>query len=160
MTKEVLYFRVEPRGSLYKDLVEWLIPRSDRFCLILRNSLSPAEVVSEALERLRPWRVSVEEVSAWPGTRLLGSATQYTHECSPSPADTLLELSGGLFDWIEPFLPEDLCFLTSSRHPLLVTIAHEREAYLDLTSAEEADLRANAPDVHALLERQALPDGW
>lgn len=126
----------------------------------MRESPVPGSRAADALERLRSWRLSHAEVSAWPGTRLLGSATLYVHRCAPSPASTLLELSDGLFEWVEPLLPEDLCFMAPSRRALLVNIAHEREAYLDLTAAEEGELQAESPSVYQLLARHALPEGW
>lgn len=160
MTREVLYFESEPRGNVYRSLIEWLVPRSEEFWLMQRDSPVPGSRVWDALERLRPWRLSRAEVSSWPGTKSLGSATRYVHRCAPSPVSILFELSNGLFDWVGPLLPEDLCFVAPSRRTLLVNIAHEREAYLDLTAAEEDELEAGSPNVYQLLARYALPEGW
>lgn len=57
-------------------------------------------------------------------------------------------------------MPEDLCFLASGQRPLLVNIAHEREAYLALTAAEEAAFEKELPLLYRSLSRDELPESW
>lgn len=161
MSRLVLFFEREPRGSEFRDLVNWLVPRSREFWLILREDRTPHSQADHVLASLSRWRISSDRVSEWPGTRLYSAtATCYRHRCTPSPASALIELSEGLFDWQEPDLPEDLCFLASDQRPLLVSIAHEREAYLDLTAAEEAAFEKELPLLYRSLSRDELPESW
>lgn len=148
------FFRDQPRGLLYRSLIEWLTPRSAELWLIVRHEDLQEQSVEDALDALEPWQRAVQPVSEWPGTRLLaGTATCHRYSCTPSAAAVVATLVDGLYDWQQPELPEDLSFMRDGGSPLLATVAHEREAYLELTPEEEAELRMELPAVFALLDR-------
>jgi hypothetical protein len=56
----------------------------------------------------------------------------------------------GLFDWVEPRLPEDPCLLREDGTAWLTTIAHERDAYFTLTPEERDQLLREVPDLGPL----------
>jgi hypothetical protein len=129
----------EPSGETYTRLLDWCSARSDRIVLV-RRSKTPLTPRAESLLRdLESYCTSVES-NAWPGTTLLGdTATVLTYETT-SPVLAALESScDRLYGWTHPELPEDLSFVRADGTPLLVTIAHERDGYLELTR-EEYDL--------------------
>lgn len=148
------FFRNEPRGVLYRGLVEWLTPRSAEVWLIVRDEDLQDQSVEDTLNGLGRWQRSAHSVSEWPGTQLLGGTARcYRFDCTPSVAAVVSRLVDGLYDWQQPELPEDLSFIRKNGSPLLSTIAHEREAFLELTPEEEAELRIELPAVFALLDR-------
>jgi len=53
----------------------------------------------------------------------------------------------GLYDWQHPRLPEDLCFLRRDGSPWLGTVAHERDAFLDVDDSELVELLAAVPQL-------------
>lgn len=149
----LLRFRDEPRGDLYRSLLDWLIARSDQFILIIREEpMAKSPAVYEALTLLEPWRIDRGETGHWPGMTLLaGTATIVRHRCRPSPASVLARLADGPFDWRHPHLPEDLSFLDSSGDALLVNVAHDQSLALDLSPQELDDLRRDSPEIVGLL---------
>ena len=65
-------------------------------------------------------------------------ATIYTYRLDPVLLAEFQTAAPRLYQWVQPGLPEDPCFLRSDASPMLVTIAHERDAYL-VVSQEEVD---------------------
>jgi len=55
----------------------------------------------------------------------------------------------GLYDWVQPNRPEDLCFLRSDETPWLATIAHEKDAYFELSGEEKQRLTKALPNILA-----------
>ncbi|HYZ85841.1 MAG TPA: hypothetical protein VE621_15630 [Bryobacteraceae bacterium] len=91
---------------------------------------------------------SVEECSEWPGTMLIDhTATVFTFRLAPRVIESLLHKASGLFDWLSPALPEDLCFFRFDGDPWLTTISHERVGALDLTDSELIALREGIPNL-------------
>jgi hypothetical protein len=63
----------------------------------------------------------------------------------------LADAADGLFDWVQPALPEDLCLLRLDGTPWLVNIAHEEEAWLMLPDEEYQQLVGKLPQLAAHL---------
>jgi hypothetical protein len=99
-----------------------------------------------------------ERANAWPGTTLLPSngvedATVWRYRWSAGLVDTTLQFSRGLYQWHEPELPEDLALLRNPGDVWLGSVAHEGDAWLELTETEHASLVASIPEIGALLAK-------
>lgn len=91
----------------------------------------------ELLERLQPYFTEIRKDDYWPGTRLLGHyADIHYFNCSPAAADILLDYTHSLYAWVQPRLPDDLCFLKGGQ-VWLVNTAHEHMSGLDTEVEEE-----------------------
>jgi hypothetical protein len=87
--------------------------------------------------------LSDAESSEWPGTKLLrGTARLLRYSLLADSGSILARLVSGLYDWRQPSMPEDLCLIRQSGEPWLVTISHERDAYLRMESDEWGSLVA------------------
>lgn len=88
------------------------------------------------LNVLQPYVFKQEDVTEWPGTKLLeGNAILFRFRFNLESASRLRLHASSLFDFIEPY-PEDLCLYRADGSPLLISIAHERDAYLELSQGE------------------------
>ena len=139
----------EPSGATYRRLIDYAMGQCLEFCLVLQSpsEASPSELA--ALDALLPHRTEVQRTYRWPGTRVFGSGPKagvYWHRCSREAGESLVALSSRLYDWLEPKLPEDLAFVTTNRQGWLITVAHEREAWLADT-IDVSDFRAGVPRV-------------
>jgi len=142
----------EPRGLAYKELVSRSLRHADTLLLVTRHSIDIGPSALETLERLRPFTIGQHEASEWPGTRLFEhTATLYTIRLLPEVAAIMTEKARGLFDWTQPWLPEDPCLLRPDGSPWLVTISHEKDAYLSLSSEERETLLAGSPNLASVL---------
>jgi hypothetical protein len=89
------------------------------------------------LDWLVPFRVGREDASSWPGTELIGhTAVVYRYRLNADMVEQLALAADGLFDWVEPRLPEDPSLLREDGTAWLTTTAHERDAYFTLTAEE------------------------
>ena len=102
---------------------------------------------------MKPFQIEIKRSSRWPGTELFGNkATIYSFQSLPELSKILKEAVNSLYSWVQPDLPEDLCFLRSDNTPLLITIAHENWSSLDITDREKEELEKVTPDLFALLK--------
>jgi hypothetical protein len=126
-------FTREPSGGAYQELLEFCSSHSAVATLVIRRYDSLEEDALAVMELLRPFLIETAERSEWPGTRLIGhTATVYSYRVDEALVRALQTSASGLYQWQQPHRPEDLAFLRSDGHPLLVSIAHERDGYLDI----------------------------
>jgi hypothetical protein len=154
MTRKQFSITKEPVGPSYRKLIDIAVSQSARAYLVTRvddGELSTR--AKEALALLKSESMDCRTSSNWPGTELLdgGTATVREYRCTPRLAEALSTLASGLYEWIEPELPEDLGFLRSDGSPWLASIAHERDAFFVLSEAEAADLVEREPTLSELL---------
>lgn len=153
---ECYSFRQEPTGTVYSQLVLFCVTLADRFLLVERDPECPADDrLSGILDDLRPHLLETRLAKEWPGTRLLADeARLYWFRADSSLAGKLCALQPGLFDWVHPSAPEDPCFLRPDGEALLITISHERDAYLVLTDSERTELDLKFSLLAATLEHE------
>jgi hypothetical protein len=138
----------EPTGETYREVIRCGLLYCAQFSLVLRSSIDLNESGSHFLQSLKPFLLKTERTSEWPGTRLLDDVAEvFYYELSPSSAELVTSVSTRLFQWTQPELPEDLCLLRRPAQPWLVTIAHEEDAYLNLTDDERVTLQARIPQL-------------
>lgn len=143
--QQVYDIKAEPRGDLYKSLVEFCAVRSRILLLVLRDVEWLTDSARSLFQRLEPFLLSKQKATEWPGTRLTeGQATVFRYRTAPELVRLIQDATEGLYEWQQPERPEDLAFLRSDETPLLVTISHESDAYLELSEDEHYDM------IHAL----------
>lgn len=126
-------FLVEPRGRTYGDLIEFMRAHAEFGVLVVRDGESDSELVEEWVSRSSIARREQE----WPGTILFdGWATVLEFRTEDVAGQILQGAVVGLYDWLMPDKPEDLAFLNEDRVPLLTSISHERESWMELSKAE------------------------
>jgi hypothetical protein len=120
--------------------------------LIVRPTVKLEASGEEALSRLRSHEVDRRTVSEWPGTRLRfgGSATLFEYKMNAGLVASLISIASGLYDWLQPKLPEDLGFLRADRTTWLASISHEHDAYIEL-SATEFERLDELPELKGLI---------
>lgn len=139
----------EPRGSAYEKLLTFSIHDCTSALLVVRNSVTLSKNAKNVIKRLEPYLFSEEKSRKWPGTVLHDGDTALvmTYTLDHSLVTLLSEVAEGLYDWVQPNLPEDLCLLRRDGAPWLVTIAHERDGYFELTDEELHRLRHSVPQL-------------
>jgi len=142
----------EPRDSSYRELLEGSCGPCAYALLVVRDSAADRAALAPATEALSEWLVSRELRSQWPGTILYeDEAAIYRYRLDSGLVSRLLRLTRGLYDWMHPNLPEDLCLLRQDLEPWLVSISHEREAFMVLSEDERTDISRFAPLLAPLL---------
>ena len=143
----------EPVGVEYRLLLETLLAVCSRALLVVRDSLTINSIGKQKLMSLEPYLISRDVRDEWPGTKLLsGTARVQEYIFDGACCETLCHAVDGLYDWQQPTAPEDLCLLRNDGSPTLVSIAHEKDSYLDLTSQELSCLENSCESWFKLLE--------
>jgi hypothetical protein len=137
--------------DLYNDLIDFALGRCPTACLIVRDQIELGESGELFLSALEPYLVGREKTDRWPGTELFGSEAEIVDfRLEAGSAQLLKSATDHLFGWLQPDLPEDLCFLHADHTPWLTTIAHEDEGYFILTEDEARQLREALPRLRIL----------
>jgi hypothetical protein len=113
----------------------------DRFLFHLYG-LSLAASGQRVLDELAPFLMKSEDTSVSPASATpFGTFTVFTYRLTPASADILRAATDRLYGWLEPALPQDLCFMRGAV-PWLITLASDREALMITTAEEAASIRA------------------
>jgi hypothetical protein len=146
----------EPTGKSYRDLLSFALAHCGSFLLVVRHDLQLSLRGRSVLAELRPSLRREHDSREWPGTvllRELGTVSEF--DFNANTARVLERAAGSLYSWRQPHLPEDLCMLRSNGKPWLVTIAHERDGYLELTASEVHALLGAVPTLAKCLAARA-----
>ena len=121
----------EPRNNIYSKLVDFLIKNCNAFILVKKDQLKFNENCEKIINSLKPYLINEYKSDEWPGTKLLGNyANIYNFECNLNTSEILKNACVGLYSWLSPNFPEDICFYVSN-DPFLVTISHEKTGLLN-----------------------------
>lgn len=146
MKKIVFDVVSEPVDETYRQLLARCAIYSTTAMVVVRRPSDLTPAPRAFLEKLEPWIISKEAKSEWPGTILEGFAADiYTFRLDSDVVSVLQSTANGLYQWEQPDLPEDLCFFRPDGSPILVTISHERDSYLNLTETEAEALVVSIP---------------
>lgn len=138
----------EPASDSYRRMLHFAPTLCNQILLVIRtgNRIDPHALA--VLESLQPQCLSAEERSQWPGTTLYGHTAHVRQYVLNEQSLSILSNSAHrLFEWLQPELPEDLCLLRSNDMPWLVSICHERDAFLRMTEDEYLAFRRQCPNV-------------
>ncbi len=153
MSKFVLNLHAEPKGNLYRDLIRYAVVDCKMALLVVHKTMPLERSGQEVLAQLEAFLMQKVESSEWPGTRLFGkTAWVFRYHFQLESAEILVGATDALYRWRQPSLPEDLCLLRADETPWLVSIAHERDGYLDLSQNEKDRLFDALPALRSLIE--------
>lgn len=149
-------FTDEPRGVVYGQLVEFCCMVGPMMLLVVRDPhLDPGDSIKSRLDLLSPFLLGSSRENEWPGTVLYADeAAVYRYSSGEGLRERLKQQAASLFSWIHPDAPEDPCFLRRSGDALLVTISHEREAYVLLSADEIQIVRRGFPELASILQKE------
>lgn len=150
----------EPAGIVFRALLEIAGKFSTLGLVVVRpgEELEPTAV--RLLSELKSFGdFPVELLSEWPGTKLLeGIARVQKFRIDPTVFRLLQTTAESLCDWQHPRLPEDLCLMRNDSSPILVTIAHGRDAYLVLSEEEAAEIQRHIPELRLKRDQIVVAD--
>jgi hypothetical protein len=122
-------------GDLYRALLGLACDQGFVGLLIEPPQPPLKESAKALLASLKPFEE--KRAMSWPGTTLLKEeAIVHKFVLTDSAVKILARATDNIFGWLAPDLPEDLCVLRPDGTPWLVTIAHEGDAYFELSEDE------------------------
>ena len=144
----------ELRGELYMAVLALAERYYCQALLVIRQSEPLSSIADSVLATLRTYEIHREMAAEWPGTVLhSGKAMVIWYKLVPESRAVLVEVTDGLYGWLHPNLPEDLCLIRPGGDPWLVSIAHEKDSYFELSDEEYDDLVKTIPSIKDCLRR-------
>lgn len=141
MKRKIYDLIAEPKGEIYRILLKETGPLSQRIWLVMREGLGLDSKGQKVLQRLTPYQIRIFEASEWPGTTLLNSVAKiHEYEFCNEALEVITEATHSLYGWKQPDLPEDIAFLRADGSTVLATIAHEKDAFMELSDEEYRQL--------------------
>jgi hypothetical protein len=137
----------EPRGQTYIDLLSFAASRCASFSLVWGDPFSFENSAYEIKHALKPFLLSNDRMSEWPGTILIGGHAIVRRYRITDESISLLHTAGGLYSWLQPKLPEDLAFYTAENAVWLASTSHEGEAWFIDESLRPAEIYAYVPKI-------------
>jgi hypothetical protein len=104
------------KGENYRSLIELASKKCDKFAFVQRRDMMVDEIVAmkyhnKLVKDIKSSFIERKEQSEWAVTELLeATAYVYYYELNEQTKHFLQTISNSLFDWISPYLPEDLAF--------------------------------------------------
>lgn len=161
MPEKVLHyaFTKELKGNLYRDFIQHSCEKTCAQGLVVLQSTCPVSTsCTMFLDRLKPEVFEKRYQMWWPGTILLSHDPSEVHHfrTTRNAVAALLSVKG-MYDWLQPDLPEDLCLARSDGSIWLSSIASERESFLNMTTPESEDLFRVLPKLRQMLKPDPGP---
>lgn len=121
-----MYIINDPKAQTYKKLLDIAFEYSDSFILVINKDLDTSKNLINVMNKLKNSLIEMKEESEWPSTKLWKDNTAYIYYYkTTSNAKEILENEcNSLFGWLQPELPEDLCFFKDKKC-WMATCSHE-----------------------------------
>ncbi len=129
----------EPTGNTYYKLINLAQSSCTWFLVVQRKDIGLSKTASRLFKDLEPHLIECKEQQSWPGTEIKEFALVYYYRFTKAAANILKKYSTGLYSWVQPDLPEDLCFLRDRNTPWLINTAHEGWSGIDNEKGDDAD---------------------
>lgn len=138
----------EPKNEIYRRLILFSLKFCDKFQFVVPHHINQNKSVQDIIKKFKKFQISKTEKSEWPGTKLFrGTATIYQYRLNKETITLLINSASGLYSWVQPDYPEDLCLLRPDGTPWLVTISYERDGYFELELKEQRELQDSIPEL-------------
>jgi hypothetical protein len=132
----------------YEQLVDFINEECSSFLLVVRREVTLGPKAVSLLVKLKQNMIRSDVRSSWPGTDLEeGDAYVTEYHLNEQSAKIIKETAPDLFHWIQPRLPEDLCFLRQDKSPMFFSSTSKRQAFLVLTDDEKKKVEQNIQDI-------------
>jgi hypothetical protein len=143
----------EPTGADYEALLRTVCSIGASVGLTIRDSISISAEATTVLNRLKQLGATCHRADRWPGTQLLhGEATVVEVPVSHEVIECVVGAVQSLFAWRQPMMLEDISVVRSDRSIVLATIAHERDAWLELSASEYGRVLSSWPNMQLFIE--------
>jgi hypothetical protein len=153
MSNKILNIVHDLDGDIYHQILAIGATHCALALLVVRKTIPLDASANDFLSRMQSYLASKTESMEWPGTTLLDdTAWVYQYRLTEGCIEGLKAGPASLYGWTQPSFPEDLCLLRDGGEPWLVSIAHEEDAYFQLSDEELVALLNEIPELRAITQ--------
>lgn len=153
---KTLYYSKDITGDQYRSFIHSMAQMFPICSLACQNLLMLRSRCLSALDRLRPFLISEEDVDEYPGSFGYppGAVKCLKYQTTPECVRVLCDTCSSLFEWENTDLPEDLAFYREDGTNSFGSVSHEGYCFFVFSPSELEKLRDNFPEIHANLESE------
>ncbi|WP_099189849.1 stage III sporulation protein AH [Tepidibacter mesophilus] len=128
-----------PSNKEYELLIDYASKICKEFILVIRNGQKLSKEGQKVFQKLNPYLKNSSKSKKWPGTETFGPPSSiYYYALNEETKDVLIQYANSLYSWVNPKLPEDLCFIKTDKSVWLYNVAHEKISWIE--NENESDL--------------------
>ncbi|MEJ8553067.1 hypothetical protein [Tepidibacter sp. Z1-5] len=130
----------------YTYLLKHSITKCTEFILVVVPEIELNTNGAKVLDRLKPYLKEKKKGYEWPGTQRFEDGdpvTIYHYSLNEHSINILLQSADSLYSWVQPNLPEDLCFIKEDGSVWVYTSSHEEMSWVEDESDEELNFIEN-----------------
>lgn len=133
-----MFINKDPEGKAYESFIDLAFEVCDEFMFVIRDDMPITDRITQITKDLSPYLTYSANQSEWPGTSYGGTAimTVYFYSTTDGAKEIIKNISYSLHTWVQPKLPEDLCFIKNGESWLINT-AHESCSHVKTKSKKE-----------------------
>jgi hypothetical protein len=145
---------VEPIKQDYYDLLNYASAECKYALVVIRSTMQFNVEGQEILKILAGYLYKEKQTDEWTGTKIINQKARVLEfHYVPEVVEILQMTVSGLYQWLQPKFPEDLCLLRGDETPWLVTISHENDGYFILSEQEQNHFFSTLPQFRLLVEK-------
>jgi len=137
----------------YFKLLELCESHRQNCSLVINSGALPAQSAFDFVATASTFIVGDKQQTSWPGGGTLepGATCRviYVQVC-PESIGLLRKAATNLYDWVHPFLPEDLAFYRPDGSVFFAAITHEGVSFFEIDSAEMDRVKSKLPTLDLL----------
>lgn len=129
----------DPKEETYSLLIDYAMEKCSYFSLMVSSQIDLYTEGKEVLEQLQSYLIKskVEKLGL---DENQFTTTTYYYKFEKDSALVLKNSAKTLFAWIQPKLPQNLCFYTDTDEFWLFTVAHERIGEFNISNEETKEI--------------------
>ena len=130
IAQKYIYIKKTPKDNIYFQLIDLMFDLSDSFILVERPEMDTSENFTRIMSELSGYLIKMQNQTSFAQTSIMNSFAKvyYFKICEETKA-ILLKYSNSLYDWVQPNLPENICFSSNGRY-LLTSKTQEQNCTL------------------------------
>lgn len=130
-----------PKEETYSLLIDYSMEKSKYFTLMVSEQLDLSMDGKKVLDKLKSFFIKSERKKF--GLDEKQAITTYYYKCGKDSALVLKNSANTLFSWVQPRLPQDLCFYNDMDDCWLLTVAHEGIGEFNVSDVEIQEIMRN-----------------
>ncbi len=140
-----IVIKKEPRGKEYRKLIQYAFDVCEAFVLAVQKKILIHYPEPEILKKLEPYKIDEGTAVYYPNIEYYNQdAVLYFYKCNEETKTIIMNIVSGLYDFRNPYLPEDLTFVDNKGEVWMSSISHESMSFIRETNRDEAEfLKSN-----------------
>lgn len=139
MKAKKYYLNKEIRDERYRQLIDLLKDICSVFSLSVYKDGEQSKKINNFINGLNKYKISKDSNEAQ-------KTIMYSFKLNSESVEIIKNVTDSIYGWLQPYLPEDLCFYRNDGSVVLDSLTHHKIILINLTMEEAKILLVGMPD--------------